>query len=243
MHLLGYDLGSSSIKASILEASTGRCIASATHPATEMEIQAPRPGWAEQDPSTWWTNLASATRELLQRSAIKPAGVGAIGISYQMHGLVVIGKEKQVLRPSILWCDSRAVEIGNQAFKEIGPDVCLDRLLNSPGNFTASKLKWIKDHEPEVYSRIWKIMLPGDYAAMRMTGEACTTASDLSEGIFWIPVQSGFRNCSGLLRLRPILNSRAGADLRRAREAPGCSRRGSRAGCRHPRGISRGRST
>lgn len=185
MHLLGYDLGSSSVKASILDAETGRCLASSFHPKTEMEIRAQKPGWAEQDPSLWWASLVNATREALQISGVKPGSIGAIGISYQMHGLVMVDKNKQVLRPSIIWCDSRAVEIGNKAFKEIGPDTCLFNLLNSPGNFTASKLKWVKDNEPDLYSKAWKIMLPGDCVAMKMTGEACTTASGISEGIFW----------------------------------------------------------
>ncbi len=185
MHLLGYDLGSSSVKASILEAETGRCLGSSFHPKNEMEIRAPRTGWAEQDPSVWWTSIVGATREVLSISGVHPASIGAIGISYQMHGLVMVDRDRQVLRPSIIWCDSRAVEIGKKALKEIGVEKCLSRLLNSPGNFTASQLKWVKDNEPDLYSKIWKIMLPGDFAAMRMTGEACTTVSGLSEGIFW----------------------------------------------------------
>jgi xylulokinase len=185
MNLLGYDLGSSSVKAAVLEASTGRCLATCSFPAAEMKILAPKPGWAEQDPETWWVNLVSATREVLSKSGISPQSIAGIGISYQMHGLVVVDKRCRVLRPSIIWCDSRAVTIGNKAFEDIGKDVCLERFLNSPGNFTASKLKWIKDNEPNTYDQIWKIMLPGDYVAMRMTGEVCTTASGLSEGIFW----------------------------------------------------------
>ncbi|MBZ5495680.1 MAG: carbohydrate kinase [Acidobacteriia bacterium] len=185
MNLLGYDLGSSSVKATILEASTGKCLATCSHPATEMGIDAPRPGWAEQDPEVWWRHLVSATREALLKSGIKPESIVGLGVAYQMHGLVVVDKRCRVLRPAIIWCDSRAVAIGNRAFEDIGTGFCLGRLLNSPGNFTASKLKWIKDNEPDVYARIWKIMLPGDYAAMKMTGVACTTASGLSEGIFW----------------------------------------------------------
>jgi len=185
MHLLGYDLGSSSIKASILDAETGKCLAASFFPKTEMGIIAQNSGWAEQDPATWWTNLVKATHEALRISGIRRGTVGGIGISYQMHGLVVVDRKMQVLRPSIIWCDSRAVEIGNRAFQEIGAEACLHNLLNSPGNFTASKLKWVKDNEPDLYAHIWKIMLPGDYAAMRMTGEVCTTVSGLSEGIFW----------------------------------------------------------
>jgi xylulokinase len=185
MYLLGYDLGSSSVKASILDAGSGRCLAAAFHPETEMEIRALRPGWAEQQPSDWWSSLVSATREVIQKSGIEAGNIQAIGISYQMHGLVMVGRDRKALRPSIIWCDSRAVEIGNKAFKELGPDACLLNLLNSPGNFTASKLKWVKDNEPDLYSKIWKIMLPGDYVALQMTGEAHTTVSGLSEGIFW----------------------------------------------------------
>jgi len=185
MYLLGYDLGSSSAKASILDARTGRCLASSFFPDAEMEIIAVRPGWAEQHPSLWWAALAGATRRVLQSSGVRPEGIGAIGISYQMHGLVVVDRAGEPLRPAIIWCDSRAVEIGRRALLDLGADLCLSRLLNSPGNFTASRLKWVKENEPEVYSQIWKIMLPGDYIALRMTGEACTTVCGLSEGIFW----------------------------------------------------------
>ncbi len=183
--LLGYDVGSSSIKASLLDSGTGRCAASAASPDREMQISAPRPGWAEQHPDLWWRHMREATRRLLAASGAAPADVEAIGISYQMHGLVAVDEAGQVLRPAIIWCDSRAVEIGNEAFRRIGERTCLQRLLNSPGNFTASKLRWVMEREPELYRRIHRVMLPGDYLAMRMTGEACTTASGLSEGILW----------------------------------------------------------
>lgn len=185
MYLLGYDLGSSSVKASILDARTGRCLASSSFPDSEMEIIAVRPGWAEQHPSVWWQALAGATRRVLQGSGVRPEGIAGIGISYQMHGLVTVDRAGEPLRPSIIWCDGRAVEIGRQAFLRLGTDLCLSRLLNSPANFTASRLKWVRDNEPDTYSKIWKIMLPGDYIALRMTGEARTTVCGLSEGIFW----------------------------------------------------------
>lgn len=185
MYLLGYDIGSSSVKASLIEAESGICRASAFSPRSEMPINAPQPGWAEQDPVMWWQNLKLATGEVLAQSQVKPENIKAIGISYQMHGLVLVDKACNVLRPSIIWCDSRAVTIGNEAFHEIGEMHCLEHLLNSPGNFTASKLKWVKDNEPEIFSRIYKIMLPGDYIAMRLTGEVNTTISGLSEGILW----------------------------------------------------------
>ncbi|SDL82242.1 xylulokinase [Catalinimonas alkaloidigena] len=183
MLLLGYDLGSSSIKASVIDAATGRLVASASAPGQEMDIASPRPGWAEQDPELWWRYVQEATAQL--RTKVNLQEVGAIGISYQMHGLVVVDQQHKVLRPSIIWCDSRAVGIGEKAFEELGPQVCLSDFLNSPGNFTASKLKWVKDHEPEVFAKIHRIMLPGDYLAMRLTGEINTTVSGLSEGILW----------------------------------------------------------
>ncbi|MCB0554719.1 MAG: carbohydrate kinase [Phaeodactylibacter sp.] len=185
MLLLGYDIGSSSIKAALVEAGAGQAIGVVQHPETEMEIIARQPGWAEQHPEVWWDNLCLATKKLLQQHRVDVAEIKGIGIAYQMHGLVLVDKEHQVLRPSIIWCDSRAVEIGNQAFEAIGSKQCLTHLLNSPGNFTASKLKWVKDNEPQVYERIHKAMLPGDYIAMKLTGEIRTTTSGLSEGILW----------------------------------------------------------
>jgi xylulokinase len=185
MYLLGYDVGSSSVKATLLEIETRKAAASATSPKKEMEITAERSGWAEQNPALWWDNLKAATAEVKSTVNLNPDDVKAIGISYQMHGLVIVGKNKKVLRPSIIWCDSRAVEIGNSAFEKIGAEKCLKHLLNSPGNFTASKLKWIRDNEPDIYAKIYKAMLPGDYIAMLMTDRIVTTPSGLSEGIMW----------------------------------------------------------
>jgi len=185
MYLLGYDIGSSSVKATLLDAGTGKAVASAASPDRELPIDAPRPGWAEQHPDVWWEHVRLTTAKILSAPGVSPADIHAVGISYQMHGLVVVDDRNRVLRPSIIWCDSRAVDIGDAAFREIGEDTCLKRLLNSPGNFTASKLKWVKENEPDVYGRIHKAMLPGDYIAMRMTGEISTTPSGLSEGIMW----------------------------------------------------------
>ena len=142
-------------------------------------------GWAEQHPWDWWENVCVATKELLEVTSVNPADIKGIGIAYQMHGLVVVDKNQNVLRPSIIWCDSRAVGIGEQAFRSIGEQNCLEHMLNSPGNFTASKLKWVKEKEPQIYDQIDKIMLPGDYIAMKLTGSAVTTISGLSEGVFW----------------------------------------------------------
>lgn len=185
MYLLGYDIGSSSVKASLVNAETGVCVASAFYPKVEAEIIAVQPGWAEQKSEMWWQNLKLATAAVMEQSAVSAEQIAAIGISYQMHGLVCVDKDLQVLRPAIIWCDSRAVGYGQKALETLGESVCLSHLLNSPGNFTASKLAWVKENEPDIYARIYKIMLPGDYIAMRMTGEVCTTVSGLSEGMFW----------------------------------------------------------
>lgn len=185
MYLLGYDIGSSSVKASLVNAVTGKCVASAFYPKTEAAIIAVKQGWAEQEPANWWENLKLSTNAIMAESGVKAEDIKAIGISYQMHGLVCVDKNQNVLRPAIIWCDSRAVPYGQKAFETIGEEKCLSHLLNSPGNFTASKLAWIKENEPEIFEKIYKIMLPGDYIAMRLTGEICTTVSGLSEGMFW----------------------------------------------------------
>lgn len=184
-YIVGIDLGSSSVKASLLDAASGVCVGSAFYPKTEQVIESPQPGFAEQDPELWYACAKDAVGEALQVAGIRSDDVQAIGIAYQMHGLVCIDKDQNVLRPAIIWCDSRAVEWGRQAFETIGSEKCLDHLLNSPGNFTASKLAWVKENQPELFARIDKILLPGDWLAMKLTGEARTTVSGLSEGIFW----------------------------------------------------------
>ncbi len=185
MLLLGIDLGSSSVKASVIEGESGKCLATAFYPKDEMKIIAMRPGWAEQDTEIWQTNLKAAISDCTSQLGKRKKDIGAIGISYQMHGLVTIDKNFKVLRPSIIWCDSRAVGYGENAFKSLGKDFCLSHLLNSPGNFTASKLAWVKENEPELYGKIYKVMLPGDYIALLLTGELSTSYTGLSEGIFW----------------------------------------------------------
>ncbi|MEN8118669.1 MAG: FGGY family carbohydrate kinase [Bacteroidota bacterium] len=185
MYLLGFDIGSSSVKASLIDGENGNLVASSFHPKQEMKITAHKAGWAEQDPELWWKNLKLALAEILIESNVNPGSIDSIGISYQMHGLVMVDKNHEVIRPSIIWCDSRATKFGDRAFEQIGSQRCLSSLLNSPGNFTASKLKWVKENEPELFTKIYKIMLPGDYIAMKLTGEIQTTVSGLSEGIMW----------------------------------------------------------
>lgn len=185
MLLLGIDLGTSSIKVSIVDAATSNVLVSVTYPETEAAIFSRHPGWAEQAPDIWWDNVRHAIRKAHAKGKYDPSDIVAIGIAYQMHGLVLVDAAQRVLRDSIIWCDSRAVPYGEKAFEQIGKERCLSRLLNSPGNFTAAKLAWVKDREPEVYARIDKVLLPGDFISMRMTGEVTTHISALSEGIFW----------------------------------------------------------
>jgi len=184
-YLLGYDIGSSSIKASLLDLNTGKCVAAAASPNTEMEIDVPRAGWAEQRPERWWQEVVNATAGLKAAYGFDASLIAGIGITYQMHGLVLIDKAGKVLRPAIIWCDSRAVEYGNQAFEGLGEAYCLSNFLNSPGNFTASKLKWVRENEPGIYAQVHKIQLPGDYIAFKLSGQLQTTISGLSEGVFW----------------------------------------------------------
>jgi xylulokinase len=185
MLLLGIDIGTSSIKVSVVDAATQHCIATAQYPETESEISTPMPGWAEQSPDMWWEHVQLAILKLHAQRKYNSKDIAAIGIAYQMHGLVMVDREQRVLRNSIIWCDSRAVETGERAFEAIGKEKCLLHLLNSPGNFTASKLAWVKENERAVYDKADKVMLPGDFIAMKLTGNITTSIAALSEGVFW----------------------------------------------------------
>src|SRR5690606_10707991 len=216
--LIGYDIGSSSVKTTLLDADTGKVVASESLPKEEMLISSPKKEWAEQDPMMWWKYIIETTQKVIAEARIQKGEVMAIGISYQMHGLVLVDKNHEVIRPSIIWCDSRAVEIGNQAFNELGSDYCLSRLLNSPGNFTASKLRWVKENEPQHFEKIHKIMLPGDFIAMKLTGEILTSETGLSVGI-WCGVQEH--------GVSSALLSHYGIDRRLLADAvPSCSQQG-----------------
>ena len=185
MYTIGYDIGSSSVKAALVEVASGRVLARVQAPAEEMEMDAPEAGWAEQDPELWYRYVRETTRDLLARTQVPAEDVKSVGIGYQMHGLVLTDAEHAVVRPAIIWCDGRAVGTGAAAFEAIGADRCLSHCLNSPGNFTAAKLKWVADHEPARYARATHAMLPGDYIALRLSGKPTTTVTGLSEGVFW----------------------------------------------------------
>lgn len=185
MYLIGFDIGSSSVKAAIVDAESRQTIATVRYPESEMRIAAPHPGWAEQDPDFWWEAVCQASRMALQKSSVDAADIGAIGIAYQMHGLVLCNRQGQALRPSIIWCDNRAIQPGHALEQHLGTNFCLEHYLNTPGNFTAAKLKWVLDQEPAIAAQIYKIMLPGDYIALKMTGTFTSTVSGLSEGILW----------------------------------------------------------
>lgn len=184
-YLLGFDVGSSSVKASLVDAETGQMAATAFFPEKEAPIKAVKAGWAEQDPEMWWMNAKLSLKKIMADAGATGEDIKAIGISYQMHGLVCVDKNHNALRDSIIWCDSRAVPYGDKAFNDLGSEKCLGHLLNSPGNFTAAKLAWVKENEPEVFDKIYKVMLPGDYIAMKLSGEINTTISGLSEGMMW----------------------------------------------------------
>lgn len=183
MKSLGIDIGSSSVKVSLLDIETGACVATSTNPAQEMPIEARQTGWAEQDPEMWWGYVCEGILRIGTEHSLRE--VVSIGITYQMHGLVCLDRTGQPLRKSIIWCDSRAVDLGAEALEALGRDFCLSHTLNSPGNFTASKLAWVKRHEPELFARIDKFLLPGDYIAYRLSGHVSTSVSGLSEQILW----------------------------------------------------------
>lgn len=225
--LLGLDIGSSSVKACLVSSESGKTVTSVQSPTEEMEMIASRPGWAEQHPDLWWEHVVLSIKQCLHKSGVNAEAIQAIGVAYQMHGLVAVDKAGKPVRSSIIWCDSRAVDFGDKAFKELGEEYCRTHFLNSPGNFTASKLKWVKENEPEVYARIHKIMLPGDYIAYKLTGEMVTTDTGLSEGIFWDYSNSGIADSllkhygidrSLLAEIKPVFSAQGSVTTEAATE-------------------------
>ena len=184
MYFLGIDLGSSSIKLAVLDGTTGKAIANTTVPDKEMQMHAKQSGWAEQDPESWWSYTCDGIAKL-KNQGISIELIKAIGISYQMHGLVLTDRDLNVLRPSIIWCDSRAASLGRAIYQEKGNDFFQSRILGSPGNFTASKLKWVQENEPELFKKAAHLMLPGDYLAAKFSGVAQISKSGLSEAALW----------------------------------------------------------
>ncbi|MEM9834937.1 MAG: FGGY family carbohydrate kinase [Bacteroidota bacterium] len=185
MYAIGYDIGSSSVKAALVVIATGAVVTRQQEPATEMSIAAPKPGWAEQDPAAWWTHLCTLTQRIITETGIEAGQIQSVGISYQMHGLVLVDEQLEVVRPAIIWCDSRAIPYGDAAFERIGKNRCLAHCLNSPSNFTAAKWKWVQEKEPDNYAKTRYAMLPGDYISMRLSGQVNTTSTGLSEGVMW----------------------------------------------------------
>lgn len=185
MYYIGLDIGSSSVKVALVKASSGTCVLSLNEPTEEMEIQAIQHDWAEQNPERWWQHTCAAIKRILKETKISASEIISIGIAYQMHGLVIVDKDGQIIRNSIIWCDSRSVAIGNKAFSDLGKKKCSNLFFNSPGNFTASKLKWVQENEPKKYDQIHKYMLPGDYIAYKLSGVINTTKNGLAEGILW----------------------------------------------------------
>jgi len=185
MKTLGIDIGSSFIKVAFYDHETGRDLAKSQVPDQEMPIRADQPGWACQDPEMWWENTKLAILRAIEQSGVSGRNIGAIGITYQMHGLVYLDQHGTPLGDSIIWCDSRAVATGEMLADKLGNEYCQSHLLNLPGNFTASKLRWIRNDDPVLYEKIRHILLPGDYIGYRLTGDITTTITGLSEGIFW----------------------------------------------------------
>lgn len=176
-YLIGVDLGTSATK-TVLFDEEGQIIASA---AKEYPLSQPENGWAEQDPYDWADATEETIRSVLKVSEVAPEDVKGIGISGQMHGLVMLDEQNEVIRPSIIWCDQRTGE----ECKEITRRVGLDRLMAITANpaltgFTASKILWVRNHEPKNYARCRHILLPKDYVRFTMTGDYATDVSDAS---------------------------------------------------------------
>ena len=176
-YLIGVDLGTSGTK-TVLFDQNGESLASAT---VEYPLYQPQNGWAEQDPADWWDAAVRTIRQVLGQSGVDPQKVAGVGISGQMHGLVMLDGEGQVLRRSILWCDGRT----SQECAEITQAVGAQRLIQLSANpaltgFTGGKILWVRRHEPELYEKCRQILLPKDYVRYKLTGVYASEVSDAS---------------------------------------------------------------
>jgi len=170
-YLIGIDASTTATKALLID-DRGEIVAVA---ATEYDFQTPHPLWSEQDPALWWDGAVASVRRVLAESGIDPAAVVGVGLTGQMHGLVLVDAAGQVLRPSILWNDQRTASQCDEIRARLGKS----ELVRITGNdaltgFTAPKILWVQENEPDVYARIHKILLPKDYVRYRLTGDFAT---------------------------------------------------------------------
>ena len=176
-YLVGIDLGTSGTK-TVLFSANGQVIASATK---EYPMAQPRNGWAEQEPGDWWSAAQATLNQVLQGSGINPADVAGVGISGQMHGLVMLDKRGEVLRPSIIWCDQRTGAECQEITRRVGAERLIELTANPAlTGFTAGKILWVRNHEPEIYAKCRHILLPKDYVRYKLTNEFATEVSDAS---------------------------------------------------------------
>jgi xylulokinase len=179
--LLGLDIGTSGVKALIMDEKAEKITTS----TVEYPLKTPKVNWAEQEPTDWWNGTVEAIKQVINKSSVDPKGIKGIGLSGQMHGLVALDKEYKVLRPAILWCDQRTGKQCQYITEKIGAERLID-LVSNPAltGFTAGKLIWVRENEPEIYEKIYKILLPKDYIRFRLTGEFATEVSDASGTLF-----------------------------------------------------------
>lgn len=176
-YLLGIDIGTSGTK-TVLFDEAGNTIASALG---EYPLYQPNVGWAEQDPEDWWKATFSTIKAVLGKSGVNPSDVKGVGLSGQMHGAVLLDKDNQVLRKAIIWCDQRSSAECDQITSIIGKERLIEITANPAlTGFTASKVMWVKNNEPEIFEKVKKILLPKDYIRFKLTGEFATEVSDAS---------------------------------------------------------------
>ena len=174
---IGIDLGTSGTK-TVLFDREGNALASAT---IEYPLYQPQNGYAEQDPDDWWNAAAGTIKMVLEKSGVARADVKGIGISGQMHGLVMLDKDGKVIRRSIIWCDQRTAKECVEITEKVGAKRLIEITANPAlTGFTASKILWVRNNEPENYARCAKILLPKDYVRYKLTGEFATEVSDAS---------------------------------------------------------------